>query len=124
MRSFPKRFVRKFYYAFAGLFHGITKDHSIRLQACLGAIVLFVCLFLSLTWIQWCIIVMMILLVLAVEFLNSCIEQIVDVLFPDYDQRAKIIKDYAAAAVLLISGIAALAGIYIIGGQLWLMIHS
>lgn len=123
MKSFPKRFARKFYYAFAGLFHGITKDHSIRLQACLGGIVIFVCLFLSMSVREWILILAMILLVLAVEFLNSCIEQIVDVLFPDYDQRAKIMKDYAAAAVLLVSGIAGLVGIYLIGGHLWLMIH-
>lgn len=119
MKSFLKKYVHKFRYAFQGLFHGLCYDHSILLQALIGAVVIVWCLFLSLSWLEWTIILSMILLVLAAEFVNSTIEELCDVLFPAYDPRAKKIKDYAAAAVLLISGIAAMSGLYIIGGALW-----
>lgn len=122
MKSFLKKFVRKFYFAFAGLFHGVTQDHSIRLQAILGLIVVIVSLFLSLSLVEWLWIIAMVLLVLAAEFVNSCIEKIVDVLFPLYDPTAKTIKDYAAAFVLLTSMLAAMVGMYIIGGHVWQII--
>lgn len=122
MKSCLKNFVRKFYYAFAGLVHGICRDHSIRLQACLGVVVIVVSLFLSLSLFEWLWIVGMILLVLAAEFVNSCIEQIVDVLFPSIHPTAKTIKDYAAAFVFLISMLAAMVGIYILGGHVWQII--
>lgn len=119
MKSFLKKFVRKFYFAFAGLFHGVVKDHSIRLQAMLAVVVLMVSACVSLSLMEWLCIIGMILLVLTMEFINSCVEQIVDVLFPDFDERAKHIKDYAAAAVLLVSMLAAMVGMYILGGHVW-----
>lgn len=118
MKSFPKRFINKFRYAFAGLLDGILHDKSISLQALLALVVICVCAFLSLTIVEWVMILAMILLVLAAEFINSCVEEIVDMVCPDYDERAKRIKDYAAASVLLISALAALVGLYILGGKL------
>lgn len=118
MKSFLKKYIHKFQYAFQGLFHGILFDQSIRLQAWIALIVIVFCLFLSLTWVQWTIIISMILMVLAAEFVNSTIEEICDVLFPSYDRRVKKIKDYAAAAVLLLSMLAAVVGLYVIGGTL------
>lgn len=119
MRSFLKKYVNKFRYAFQGLFHGLFHDSSIRLQALIGGTVILGCLFFQLNWLEWTIILAMILLVIAAEFINSTLEELCDVLFPVYDVRAKKIKDYAAAAVLLLGLLAAIVGIYIIGGKLW-----
>jgi len=52
-------------------------------------------------------------LVISVEMLNTAVEIITDILFKEYDQRAKIIKDTAAGAVLITALGAALVG-YII----------
>jgi len=52
-------------------------------------------------------------LVIAVEMLNTAVEIITDILFKEYDQRAKIIKDTAAGAVLITALGSALIG-YII----------
>lgn len=119
MKSFLKKYVHKFKYAIAGLFDGILHDHSIALQATLGLLVIIVCAFLSLSWYEWVIILAMILLVLSAEFINSCIEGIVDIICISYDERAKRIKDYGAAMVLLISLLAAIVGLTIIGGKLF-----
>lgn len=117
MRSFLKKYGHKFHYAFQGLFHGIIQDHSIRLQALIGGCVIIVCCFCNLSWLEWTVILAMILLVIAAEFINSTLEELCDALFPEYDLRAKKIKDYAAASVLLFSILAALAGFYVIGGK-------
>ena len=47
-------------------------------------------------------------------------ETIVDMVSPQYSEGAKKAKDYAAAAVLVMSLAAAAVGIVIIGGKLFL----
>lgn len=117
MISFLKKYINKFRYAFAGLFDGICKDSSILLQCCIGLIVIVVCFFLSLEIWEWVVILMAIGSVIALEFINSAIETVVDMVSPKYSEGAKKAKDYAAAAVLVMSMIAAIAGILIIGGK-------
>lgn len=118
MKSFLKRSVHKFRYAFAGLWDGLRHDRSILMQACIAVAVIIVCAWLSLSLAEWLAVAAMILLVLSAEFINSAIEELCDHCYPQYDVRAKKIKDYSAAAVLLVSILAALVGIYVIGGKL------
>lgn len=119
MKSFLKRTIAKFKYSFQGLVHGLSYDKSIQIQGCIGLAVVLFCLFLSLKGYEWVLILSMILLVLAAEFINSTVEALCDKLYPTYHKEAKKIKDYAAAAVLLISMIAALVAILVIGGKLF-----
>lgn len=119
MKSFLKRIIAKFQYAFQGLGHGLFHDRSIRTQAIIAAFVLALCAFLPLYIYEWVIILSVILLVIAAEFINSAAEALCDKLYPHYHKQAKMIKDYAAAAVLLISMLAAIVGIYVIGGKLF-----
>ena len=67
-------------------------------------------------------IILMIALVIAFEFINSAVETITDKISPEYSLEAKKIKDYAAAAVLVISIAAAISGIIIIGGKIYGML--
>ena len=117
MILFLKKAVRKFSYAFAGLLDGIHNDASIRLQ-----FVLLAGLLLHLSLIEWSIVLILVALVIAMEYINSAIETLTDVLFPNYDRRAKKIKDYSAAAVLVVSIVALLFGIIIFGGRLWIIL--
>jgi diacylglycerol kinase (ATP) len=54
-----------------------------------------------------------VILVLAAEMMNSAIENIVDLISPEYSEKARIAKDIAAGAVLITAFGAALLG-YII----------
>ena len=119
MKSFLKKYINKFYYAWCGLIDGMLHDDSIRLQIIIAFAVIIVCMFLSLSAWEWVLILAMILLVCAMEWMNSALEELCDAMFPTYDKRAKKIKDYAATAVLLVSLLAAVVGIYVIGGKLW-----
>ena len=122
MISFLKKYIHKFQYAFAGLFDGICKDASIRLQVLLAMGVVIVCLFLPFSVIEWSILLILIGLVIALEYINSSLETIVDMVSPQYSEGAKKAKDYAAAAVLVMSLVAAVIGIAMIGGKiLWIL---
>ena len=118
MISFLKKYRNKFRYAFAGLMHGLLHDRSIVLQAVLGMAVLAVCACLGLEAMEWCVILIVIGAVIALEYINSALETIVDMVSPQYSEGAKKAKDYAA--VLVMSLAAAAVGIVIIGGKLFL----
>lgn len=109
----------KFAYAFCGLLNGIRHDSSIALQFILGLITILVCLFFSLSALEWCLILLMIFLVITAEFINSAIEKTVDYISLERHPQAKTIKDLSAAAVLLISICAFCIAVIILGGKLF-----
>jgi len=49
-------------------------------------------------------------LVWITEILNTCIEKIMDFVHPEYHPKVKIIKDMAAAAVLIMAIVAVIVG--------------
>lgn len=118
MISFLKKYVNKFRYAFGGLFHGVTHDRSIFLQCLIGLAVIIIFAFFHLTMVEWALVLILIGSIIALEFINSAIETIVDFICPAYNEKAKIMKDYAAAAVLVMSMVAAIVGWMILKGKL------
>lgn len=118
MKSYLKKICNKFKYAFAGIWHGATHDNSIQLQISFGILVILAGCFFSLEIWEWCVIILLVFLVITIEYINSAIEHLVDLVSPKYHPLAKIIKDYAAAAVLTISIMAAIIGMIIFGGKL------
>lgn len=117
MKLFLKRVINKFKYAIAGFIHGIVYDKSIRLQVVFGCIVIVVGCILPMEVWEWCFLIISIFLVIAFEYINSALEHIMDMISPEYHATVKVIKDYAAAAVLIVSIMAAIIGIIIIGGK-------
>jgi len=112
-----RRIIMKFYYAFAGLFHGILHDFSIQLQFCFAAFALTVALIFQFTVIEISILMVCIGMVLCFEYLNSAVEAMIDHLEPKFAPSAKIAKDLGAASV----GLSALVSLII--GVMFLLNH-
>ncbi|MEG0313856.1 MAG: diacylglycerol kinase family protein [Erysipelotrichaceae bacterium] len=108
-----KKVLNKFRFAFAGLIYGLCNDSSIQIQYSLGIITIIAGIFLKLSVIEWSIILILIGLVIAIEYLNSCVEDLVDLHFKAIDPLAKKIKDMSAASVLIISVVAMIVGLII-----------
>lgn len=62
---------------------------------------------------EWCAIFIVIGLVWSAEAFNTVIEKLVDHLFPEYHETARVAKDVAAGAVLICSIIAAIVGLIV-----------
>ncbi|PIZ47085.1 hypothetical protein COY29_05695, partial [Candidatus Woesebacteria bacterium CG_4_10_14_0_2_um_filter_39_14] len=60
--------------------------------------------------VEWAILTITIGLVLISEFINTSLEQIVDLVSPEKQEKAKIAKDVAAAGVLVSAIVAVLIG--------------
>jgi len=108
-----KRRLQSFKYAFAGIRNLLVYEHNsrIHLVAAILAAVLGIVLHISL-W-QWAILAIVIFMVFIAEIFNSAIEKLADVVSPGSHEEIKKVKDYCAAAVLLASILAVIAGILI-----------
>ncbi len=100
-------------FAIEGILHGAKTQKHLRYHFFSAAIVLFLSYMLGVSRSEFIIISLSVILVLLAEMLNSAIETIVDLLSPDYSEKARIAKDIGAGAVLITSFGAAVLG-YII----------
>jgi diacylglycerol kinase len=72
-------------------------------------------LFLEITCIDWLFIFLFSALVLALEAINSALEETCDLITNEKNESIRRIKDVAAGAVLIASIFAAISGIFIFG---------
>lgn len=105
--------ILSFRYALAGLKTAITKGRNFRLQVSLGALAVILGLFLRLSFFEWSGLILVIASVLILELLNTAIEEIVNIVSPETQERARIAKDVSARAVLIAALAAVLIGAFL-----------
>jgi len=88
-------------HAWRGLRHGLLAEATLRLQALALAAVVAVLLWLRPGAVWWALALLASSAVLAAELLNTAIEQLADALHPAESSAIRIVKDCAAAAVLI-----------------------
>jgi len=90
-------------YALAGIAAGVRSEHSLRIQlVTLAAAIIFLCIFRP-EPIWWAAIALSSGMVISAELLNTAIEHLADHLHPEIHPEIQIVKDCAAAAVLIAS---------------------
>ncbi|HTV49967.1 MAG TPA: diacylglycerol kinase [Steroidobacteraceae bacterium] len=96
-------FVVRLRYAWTGLAHALRTEHSLRLQC--GALILVIAALVVLRpGALWCALVLLAsAAVLAAELFNTALEHLMDHLHPQLHPQIRIVKDCAAAAVLITS---------------------
>jgi diacylglycerol kinase (ATP) len=107
-------FLKSFTYAFKGIkFSLMQRNMKVMLLSAFLTIVLgFV---LNITSLEWCIILICIGVVLALETINTAIEAIVDLVEPNFHPIAGKIKDLSAGAVFIFAIVAFACGLLIFG---------
>jgi diacylglycerol kinase len=96
-----ENFLKSFKIAVFGLKSAFKEENNFRTQLLIGVIVVFFIIFFGLNYIESSILILMILVVLSLELINSQIEKFLDLIQPEHHERVKIIKDFSAGAVLL-----------------------
>lgn len=102
----------KFVVAFRGINLGLM-DSSIRIQWLFLAAALFVCYIIRVEVIDYLLVGVISAMVIALEYMNTAFERIMDYMNPSYDERIRNIKDLSAASVLIMSFGAILVAAYI-----------
>jgi len=106
-RSLPGSFK----YAISGFKTALRKEPNFQIHVVIGCITLIFAAFIGLNISEWITLLFTISFVLILEFWNTAIEAIVDLISPEMHPKAKIAKDVAAAAVLLGAGVSVIIGI-------------
>ncbi len=102
--------LKAFKYAFKGAWYLIRTEASIKVQVFCALLITGAGFYFEISQTEWCIQLLAIALVLAVEGLNSAVEKIADFIHPDYHRKIGIIKDVSAGAVTFAAVIAAVIG--------------
>jgi len=108
---------RKRWSSFACAFRGIIlflreqPNARIHFVAAVGAVMAGI--FLSISLAEWIVVTIVIGFVLSAELFNSSIEELVNIISPEYQKRAGNIKDLAAGAVLVAAITALTVGLII-----------
>ncbi len=112
------RIVRSFRFAGEGVTYLLRTQPNFWVHCLAAAVVIVFAMALGAPAAEAGVLILAIGLVLACEAFNSAIEAVVDLASPDYDPLAKIAKDTAAAAVLLVAFAAAMVGLLVLGPRL------
>ena len=97
-----QKFFNRLGFALAGI-RVALREHSFRTQLIFGGLAGIALLLLQPALLWWALVGTMVSLVLAAELLNTALEQLCDHLHPQHHPAIKVVKDLAAAAVLLLS---------------------
>lgn len=108
-----KKRLRSFSYAFSGIRNLLLYEHNFRIHVVVAILAAILGIVLHLSLWQWAVIAIAIFMVLIAEIINSAIENLADVVSPEYNEAIKQIKDYCAAAVFLASILAVIAGLLV-----------
>lgn len=100
--------------AIEGILHAAKTQRHMRYHLYAALVVLIVSFMLGISWSDFAILVILTVVVISVEMINTTIEAITDILFKEYDKKAKEIKDIAAGAVLITAIGAAVIGYVIL----------
>ena len=97
-------------YALKGINYCFRSEINFRIEIMLSAIALTLCLAFNVSSEEWIIILVCIMMVLALEIINTAIEKLSDALCMTFHPLIKATKDLAAGAVLLTSVISLIIG--------------
>ena len=107
------RLQQSFKNAFNGFFVLAKTERNFQIHLSALAINILLILFLKLTLHDAAIIILACAFVMVAEILNTAIEKICDFVHPEFEPRIGLIKDIAAAAVLLATFAAVITGLLI-----------
>ena len=110
--SLKKRLL-SFQNAYRGIKFVFVTQHNAWIHSAATFLVIIMGLILGVSMIEWCILVITIGIVIALEVLNTAVEELVNHVSPQFDKKAGLVKDIAAGAVLVSAIAAVIIGIMI-----------
>lgn len=87
--------------AFKGIWDTLKSESHMRFHMVAAFYVVIFSFFYSFSIIQWAILILTMVLVMALEMVNTCIEKLCNLVADRYEPLVKIAKDISAGAVLL-----------------------
>lgn len=100
-------------HALDGIQYTACHERNFRIEILFAIMVSIASFIFQVSLVEWCQLVLVIGMVLALEMVNTAIERCVDLVTKDYKELAKIAKDVSAGAVFVMSMFSVVLGILI-----------
>ena len=107
------KLIKSFGYAFRGLADLIKSEQNAKIHLLITILVITAGFIFKINATEWCIVLLCIAIVFSTEALNTSVEKIIDHLFKDKNETARIVKDISAGAVLICAMISVICGLII-----------
>jgi len=104
---------QSFVFAYNGIVQTFKNEHNFRIHLAVMFLVIVFGYFLKISTTEWMIVILCFGMVLSAEIFNSSIEYLTDLVSPEQNPKAGLVKDMAAGAVLISAIAAAIAGLII-----------
>ena len=101
-------------HASRGILLMLKAERNTRIEVVIAIFVIILSIWLRISSIEWCLIILCIGGVLAVEAFNTSLERVADYLTKEKNSQIRDIKDLAAAGVLIMSIVAVIIGVVIL----------
>lgn len=98
-----KKLINSFKYAFQGIITSFKTERNMKIHVFIMVLVILFGFIVNLNPVEWMIIITMIVIVISAELFNTSIETVVDMISPEKNEKAKVAKDVAAGAVLVLA---------------------
>jgi len=98
-----KRLTRAFRFASRGVMTAVKEEQNIKIFAFFVIINIVLGFILKIDRVEWAIITLTTFACLALEILNVALEDLLDLISPEFNGKIKVIKDLAAGSVLVSS---------------------
>lgn len=100
-------------HALDGIFYTTNHERNFRIEIFFAIVVTIASFVFKVSLIEWCILVLVMGMILALEMINTAMERCVDLVTKDYKELAKIAKDVSAGAVFIMSMFSIIIGIIV-----------
>ena len=108
-----RKSIRSFKPAIKGILESIREGNNIKIHLVAALCAIILSIYLHISALDWCIILLCIGLVISAELCNTSIEMIVDKITSKQEEWARRTKDTAAGAVLILAALAFIVGMII-----------
>lgn len=114
--------LKSFYYAFQGIKVNILTERNLAIHFCVMLLVIVCGFTFKISTTEWLICILLFGFVITLELMNTAIETAIDICKPEINPKAKLAKDTAAGAVLVVAIVAVVVGIIIFGPKIIIVI--
>ena len=110
--------LNSFYYAFQGIKVNILTERNLAIHVCVMLLVIVFGFIFKISTTEWLICILLFGFVITLELMNTAIETAIDICMPEINPKAKLAKDTAAGAVLVVAIVAVVVGIINFGPKI------
>ena len=108
-----KKIINSFKYAIEGFVSSFKTERNMKFHIFIMVLVILAGIIFKISKAEWIVCIFCIAMVISAELFNTSIETVVDLVMPYKNEKAKIAKDVAAAAVLVLAIASAIIGLMI-----------